>query len=69
MVMSPEGLGHENDSAGEGKKQLQTTDPSSIQRRRPTSTKPKLSDSNKNLALGPRWVLDTKIDWPTDCRS
>jgi hypothetical protein len=22
-----------------------------------------------NLIAGPRWVPDTKIDWPTDCRS
>jgi hypothetical protein len=26
---------------------------------------PQLSDNNKNLALGPRWGLDTKTDWPT----
>jgi hypothetical protein len=26
-------------------------------------------DSNKNLVLGPKWVLDTKTDWPTDRRS
>jgi hypothetical protein len=25
--------------------------------------------SNRNPVLGPRWVLDTKIDWPTDRRS
>jgi hypothetical protein len=25
-----------------------------------------LSDSNKKLVLGPRWVLDTKIDWLAD---
>jgi hypothetical protein len=36
------------------------TDPSSRLRGRPTSTKPQLSDSNKNL------VFDAKIDWPTD---
>jgi hypothetical protein len=34
--------------------------------RRPTSTKPQLSDSNKNLVISPRWVLDTKTYWPTD---
>jgi hypothetical protein len=31
-------------------------------RRRPTSTNPKLSNSNKNLILGPRLALDTKTD-------
>jgi hypothetical protein len=25
-----------------------------------------LFNSNKDLVLGPRWVLDTKIGWPTD---
>jgi hypothetical protein len=31
-------------------------------------TNPQLSHSNKNVALGPRWVLDTKTDLPTDRR-
>jgi hypothetical protein len=26
-------------------------------------------NKSKNLILGPRWGLDTKIDWPTDRRS
>jgi hypothetical protein len=39
-------------------------DPSSRQRERPTSTNPQQSDSNKNLVVSPRWVLDTKADWP-----
>jgi hypothetical protein len=30
---------------------------------------PKLSDSNTNLVLGPRWVIDTKTDWMTACQS
>jgi hypothetical protein len=25
-----------------------------------------MSDSNKNLVMGPRWGRDTKTDWPTD---
>jgi hypothetical protein len=28
-----------------------------------------LSDSNKNLIVSHRWVLDTTTDWPTDRRS
>jgi hypothetical protein len=32
MVTSPEGFGPENDCAGEGQQELQTTDPSSHQR-------------------------------------
>jgi hypothetical protein len=47
----------------------QTTDPSSRQRERPTSTRLQMSDSNKDLVLSPRWVLYSKIDWPTDRRS
>jgi hypothetical protein len=35
----------------------------------PHQTNPQLSDSNQNLVMGPRWVPDTKTDWPTDRRS
>jgi hypothetical protein len=69
MVASPTRLGPENDCAGEDQQHLETTDPSSLQRKRPTSTNPQLSDSIKILAVSPRWVLDTKTDWPIDCRS
>jgi hypothetical protein len=44
----------------------QTTDPSSRQRERPTSTSLQLSNSNKYLVLSPRWVLYSKTDWPTE---
>jgi hypothetical protein len=30
---------------------------------------PQLSESNRNLVMGPRWVPNTKRDWPTDRRS
>jgi hypothetical protein len=69
MVTSPTGLEPENDCPGEGQKQLQTTNPSSRQRGRSISTTSQLSDSNKNLVFGLRWVLDTKIDRPTDRQS
>jgi hypothetical protein len=55
MVMSPPELRPENDCAGEDQQQLLTADPSSRKRGRPTSTTPQLSDSKKNLVLGPRW--------------
>jgi hypothetical protein len=55
--------------ADEDQQQLQPTDLSSRQRERPTSTTLQLSDSNKNLVVSPRWVLYSKIDWPTDRRS
>jgi hypothetical protein len=69
MVMSPAGLGPENDCAGEAQQQLYMADPSSRQTERPTSTNQQLSDSNKNLVVSPRWVLYTKTDSPTDRRS
>jgi hypothetical protein len=69
MVMSLAGLGTEKSCAGEDQQQLYTTGMSSHQRGRPTSANPQLSDSNKNLILGPRLVLDTKRDWPNDSRS
>jgi hypothetical protein len=69
MVASPIGLGPENDGAYEDQQQLQATDPSSRQSQRPISTKPQLSESNKNLAVSPRWVLYSKTDWPTDRRN
>jgi hypothetical protein len=53
MVASPTGLGPENDCSGEGQQQL-TTDPSSRQRKRLTSTNPQHSDSNKNLVVKPQ---------------
>jgi hypothetical protein len=62
--MSPAVIGPENDCAGEGQQQLYTTDSSSRRRGRPTSTNQQLSDSNINLVLGPRWVLDRKMDGP-----
>jgi hypothetical protein len=43
-----------------------TTDPSSRQRERPTSTSLQLSKSNKDLVLSPRWVLYSKTNWPTE---
>jgi hypothetical protein len=53
--------GASNDRAGEAPKQLQTTDLSSRQRGCPTSTNPQLSDSNKILVMGPRWVPDVCV--------
>jgi hypothetical protein len=36
-------------------------------------TNPQLSKENfkekEKLVAGPRWVPDSKTDWPTDCRS
>jgi hypothetical protein len=43
MVMSPAGLGSENECAGEDQQQFYTTDPSPCQRGRPISTNPELT--------------------------
>jgi hypothetical protein len=69
MVTNPTGLGPKNDCIGEDQQQLQTADPFSCQRERPTSTNQQLSDSNKNVVVSPIWVLDINTDWPTDRRS
>jgi hypothetical protein len=69
MVMSPAGLGLENDFSGEIQTQLKETELSSRQKGCPTLTNLHLSDNNTNLVLGPSWVHDTKIDWQTHYRS
>jgi hypothetical protein len=58
--MSPEGLETENDFAREGQQELYTTDQSSCQIGRLTSTDLQLSDSNKKFVLGSRWGLTTR---------
>jgi hypothetical protein len=72
--MIPSGLRPEKDSAGDAQQQMETTDPTSRQRGRPTSTNPQLckrlvKEKGEKLVAGPRWAPDTKIDWPTDRRS
>jgi hypothetical protein len=50
--------------------QLQTTDPSSRQRGRSTRRRKEVSTIRKlNLVMDRKGVPDTKMDWPTDCRS
>jgi hypothetical protein len=69
MVISPEGLGPENDCVAEAQRRFETTDSSSRRIECPSSIIPQMSDSNKNLVLGPRLVKGTKTDWPTGHRS
>jgi hypothetical protein len=57
VFMSPVGLRPENDYASENQQPLQTTDPFSRQKGRPTSTNPPLSDGNENVVLGLRLGL------------
>jgi hypothetical protein len=70
MVLSPTGLRPEQDCAGEDQQQQEITDPSSCQRGHYTVTNPQLSKENfrekEKFVAGPRWVPDTKTDWPTD---
>jgi hypothetical protein len=73
MVLSPAGLRPERDCAGEEKQQQYVRDPSSRQRGSYKITNSQLSKEKfkekEKLVAGPRWVPDTKTDWPTDCRS
>jgi hypothetical protein len=74
MLMSPVGLRSEEGCDGNALQKLKTTDPSSRQRGRLTSTNPQPSKNNlrekgKKLVTGPRWVPDIRTDWPTDWRS
>jgi hypothetical protein len=69
MVTSPTGLGPEYDYAGEGQHNCKRETRPLVRESAPTSTNPQLSDSNKNLVVSPKWVLYSKIDWPTDRRS
>jgi hypothetical protein len=39
----------------------------SPERGRITSANPNCLASNKNVVTGPRWVPETKTDWPTGC--
>jgi hypothetical protein len=47
MLMSPAGLTHKKDGDGDALQKLKTTDPTSRQRGRPTSTNPKLPKNNQ----------------------
>jgi hypothetical protein len=74
MLMSPVGLSSEKGCAGDARQKLKSTDPTSRQRGRLTSSNPKLSKNNQNeewekLVAVPSWVTATNTDWPTDCRS
>jgi hypothetical protein len=64
MIMSPMGLRSEKGCAGDARQQLKTTDPTSSQRGRPTSTNPKLSKNNQR-ENEKNWssVPDTETDW------
>jgi hypothetical protein len=71
--MSPVGLRPDKDCAGEAKQEQKITDPPSRQRGRHKITNTQLSKENfkekETLVAGPRLVLDTRTDWPTDCRT
>jgi hypothetical protein len=71
-MMSLVGLRSEKGCAGDARQKLKSTDPTSRQRGRPTSTNRNCQKKNRErekLVAGPRWVPDTKKDWPTDSRS
>jgi hypothetical protein len=65
MVMSPLGLGPKNDI---WPGPVTIVNDRHLLVRESTSTNPQLPDSSKTLVMSPRWGLDTKTDWPTDCQ-
>jgi hypothetical protein len=67
VVMSPAGLGPENDCPGED--QQLVNDRLVLSSERAPHINKLTTDSNKNLVLGPRRGLGTKTDLPTDRRS
>jgi hypothetical protein len=74
MLMSPVGLRSEKGCAGDAQQKLKTTDPTSRQRGRSTSTNPRLYKNNyrekgKILVAFTRLVPEVKTDCPTDSRS
>jgi hypothetical protein len=66
MLVSPVGLRPEKGCAGDAQQKLKTTDPTSRQRGRPTSTIcncPKIiKEEGEKLVAGPRLVPDTKTE-------
>jgi hypothetical protein len=74
MVAISVGLGPESECCGNAQKQLC----SKLQTRslvregdihKETSSVSIQKIERKKLVAGPRWVPDTKTDWPTDCQS
>jgi hypothetical protein len=57
MVMSPAGLGPENDCAGKASGNCKRLARPLVREGAPTSTNPQLSGSNNNLVWGLRWGL------------
>jgi hypothetical protein len=55
MLVSPVGLRSEKGCAGDARQKLETTDPTSHQRGRPTSSNPQLSKSNQR-EKGKNWL-------------
>jgi hypothetical protein len=55
MLMSPVGLRSEKGCTGNARQEQKSTDPTSCQRGRPTSTNPKLSKKNNRRENGKNW--------------
>jgi hypothetical protein len=71
MLMSLLGLRSEKGCAGDALQKLTSTNPTSRQRGRSTSTKlsKKIIKEKKCKISRESQMADTKMDWPTDCRS
>jgi hypothetical protein len=63
MVVSPTGLGPEKTALARASRSFK--DRRVLWSEKAPHINRPATDSNKNLVLGPRWELDTKIDWLT----
>jgi hypothetical protein len=73
MAVSSAGLRPKRDYSDKAQKQFTVNYRPVLSPERVLQNIPQLSDGNfkekQKLVAGPRWVPDTKTDWPTDCRS
>jgi hypothetical protein len=73
--MSSAGLRLKSDCSGKAQKQMYSklqTRPlvrEGAKNNKPATVRKKNFKEKEKLVAGPRWVPDTKADWPTDCRS
>jgi hypothetical protein len=67
MVLGPAGLRWLGPAATVNYRPVLSSE-RALQNPKPASVKKNFKEKEK-LVAGPRWVLDTKTDWPSDCRS
>jgi hypothetical protein len=68
MVFSPEGLSWRGPAATVNYRPVLSSE-RALQNNKPATVYKENVKEKEKLVAGPRWVPDTKTDWPTDCRS